>query len=209
MTPPKNDIRLNANIMEVLAWVERRRAALHEEFAVLRSRQAELLDELASADRVAEMLISDDHVSVRQAATHESLYAEQDSDRESINLTTALDSDHEGINLTTTLDSDHEGINLTTTLDSDHEGINLTTTLDSPVNYSGVDFTGCRTNRQRLCRMAAASDGFIRLRDATDTLFNLGFSSGKKENLRVGLARILSNRGERIEEGVYRMEPEG
>ncbi len=183
MTPPKNDIRLNANIMEVLAWVERRRAALHEEFAVLRSRQAELLDELASADRVAEMLISDDHVSVRQAATHESLYAEQDSDRESINLTTALD--------------------------SDHEGINLTTTLDSPVNYSGVDFTGCRTNRQRLCRMAAASDGFIRLRDATDTLFNLGFSSGKKENLRVGLARILSNRGERIEEGVYRMEPEG
>lgn len=170
MTPPKNDIRLNANIMEVLAWVERRRAALHEELAALRSRQAELLDELASADRVAEMLTSDDHVSVRQAATHEPLYVEQDSDR---------------------------------------EGINFTTTLDSPVNYSGVDFTGCRTNRQRLYRMAAESDGFIRLRDATDTLFNLGLSAGRKENLRVGLARILSNRGERIEEGVYRMEPEG
>ena len=182
MTPPKNDIRINANIMEILAWVERRRAALHEEFAALRSRQAELLDELSTADRVAEMLTNGDHVSMRQAATHEPLYVEQDSER--------------------------EGIHVTTT-DSDREGIHVTMTLDSPVDYSGVDFTGCRTNRQRLYRMATKSDGLIRLRDATDTLFALGFTAGRKENLRVGLARILSNKGERIEEGVYRLEPEG
>ena len=167
------------------------------------------------------MLISGDHVSVMQAATHEPLRVQQYTDREGFTPRTSIDPVEEGFTLRTGIGPVEEGFPPRTGIGPVEEGFPPRTGigpveegftpfmgLDSPVDYSDVDFTGCRTNRQRLYKMAAASDGLIRLRDATDTLFNRGFSAGRKENLRVGLARILSNRGKRIEEGIYRLEPE-
>ena len=72
-------------------------------------------------------------------------------------------------------------------------------------DFSAVDLTGCRSNRDRVRRLAEASDGIIRLRDAVDAVYNAGAWAGKPENLRTNLAKLLTEMGERIDRGVYRL----
>ena len=72
-------------------------------------------------------------------------------------------------------------------------------------DFSEVDLTGCRNNRDRIRRLAGASGGTIRLRDAVDAVHNGGGWSGKRENLRTNVGKLLREMGERIERGVYRV----
>ena len=72
-------------------------------------------------------------------------------------------------------------------------------------DFSAVDLTGCRSNRDRVRRLAEASDGIIRLRDAVDAVYDAGAWAGRRENLRTNLAKLLTEMGERIDRGVYRL----
>ena len=77
---------------------------------------------------------------------------------------------------------------------------------DTPDLYTGVDFSGCSNDRERILRIAETTDGTVRLKDATDAIYALGFAKGKKTSLRSNLGRILSDVGERLETGVYRVD---
>ena len=72
-------------------------------------------------------------------------------------------------------------------------------------DFSGVDLSGCRTNRARIRRLAAASGGTIRLLDAVKAVYAAGGWGGKPEHLRTNLGRLLAQMGERIDRGVYRV----
>ena len=72
-------------------------------------------------------------------------------------------------------------------------------------DFSGVDLTGCRNNRARIRRLAEASGGTIRLRDAVDAVYSAGGWTGKREHLRTNLGKLLREMGERIDRGVYRV----
>ncbi len=72
-------------------------------------------------------------------------------------------------------------------------------------DFSGVDLSGCRTNRARILRLAEASGGTIRLLDAVKAVYAAGRWRGKSQHLRTNLGRLLTEMGERIDRGVYRV----